>query len=82
MHVILALIVFPVGIYALYSGYQMHRRRGILIIGLIGFVGLGIGLATSQLFEELLFTAAGGILLSVAHVLNLRACHNCHASHS
>ena len=82
VHIILALVVFPVGIYALYSGFQMHRRRGILIVGLIGFVGIGIGLATSQLYEELIFTAIGGVLLSVAHVLNLRACRNCHASHS
>lgn len=82
VHILLALIVFPVGIFALYSGYIMHRQLHILIVGLIAFVALGIGLATCHLSEELIFTMAGGVLLSYAHIMNLRECRTCHDSHS
>jgi hypothetical protein len=81
VHVALALIVFPTGIFAFYSGYQMHHHAQILAVGIIGFVALAMGLLTSQLSLEILFTAFGGVLLSSAHVLNLRACRNCHDHH-
>ena len=76
VHVVLALIVFPAGIFAFYSGYKLHRHRNVIAIASIGFVALAVGLITSQLPLEIAFTVIGGICLSVAHVMNLRACRH------
>jgi hypothetical protein len=76
VHILLALIVFPAGIFAFFSGYRVHGHRNVLALAMLGFLALGIGLMTPRLPLEILFTAVGGICLSTAHIINLRACRH------
>ena len=70
----LAAVVFPVGLYAFFSGYGIHKDRKILGLAIAGFTFLAIGLITEEYVLESFFTVTGGICLSIGHYLNLRSC--------
>jgi hypothetical protein len=69
----LAAIVFPVGFLAFFNGYSTHRKPIILILAVLGFIGLAIGLFYGTPLIDTTATVIGGLLLSIAHLLNLRA---------
>lgn len=77
VHIVLALIVFPAGIFAFYSGYRTHGHRQVLGLATVGFLSLAVGLIAPQLAVEIAFTVIGGLCLSSAHIINLRACRQC-----
>lgn len=90
-HIIIAGVVFPVAILALWSGYRRHHLRGVLILGGIGLTLMSIGIwfgwnsggqhshhAHGQLNgKEILFMVTAGVVLSCAHYINLRECRHC-----
>jgi hypothetical protein len=75
--VIVALFIFPIAIFALWSGYKLHRYLQMLVLGVVGLalmaVGLGVGLRDNTQLEQILMISAG-IFLVAAHAFNLRAC--------
>jgi len=77
-HWIVALVIFPVAVYALQSGYKLHRNRQMAIFGCIGvslmMAGLWAGFWNDQKTLETLFMISAGIFLVIAHAMNLRAC--------
>lgn len=78
LHVLVTLLVVPVAMLALATGFWRHRRLGIPALGL---VGLGLILAAPVMHESLghmlegVVTAAGGFALIAAHLGNRRALH-------
>jgi cation transport ATPase len=82
VHLMMALFVVPVGVFAFYRGYHHHKKKYIVALGLIGLVLIGIGLASPileiSMYEHDVFTISGSALLIVSHILNRRACL-CHS---
>jgi hypothetical protein len=74
VHMALAAVVFPVGLYAFFSGYGIHGNKKILALAIAGFSFLAIGLISEEFVVETFFTVIGGICLSIGHYLNLRSC--------
>lgn len=89
VHIVLALFVVPVGLYALWSGYRHHRRKYILVLGLIGLalvtsatlelpfsfdIGLHAHDEHAHDFTHEIVTIVGSLFLLSAHILNLRSC--------
>lgn len=75
-HISIALIVFPVAIWALWNGYQLHRRKVVLYLGSVGLAVLALGMAVGEYSHEFEIAAmvAAGLILAAAHYNNLRAC--------
>ena len=78
VHLWLVYAVIPSSLFALGMGCRQHRRGLFLLIGLAGLSLLTLGILVEHIgwdhaFEQL-FTAAGAILIALAHVLNFRAC--------
>lgn len=74
IHVGLAVLVFPVAIFALSRGYKTHGNKNSLILGGLGLVFLALGLSLGHDVTEILLTLTGGLLLAAAHLINLRSC--------
>jgi len=77
-HALLLLLVLPTSTVALYLGY---RRHGAPLALRLGVLGMGILLVAAALGPEILgdggeraTTSAGGVVLAVAHFINLRRC--------
>lgn len=84
-HLIVVAIVFPVAVVALWMGYRLHHLTQMLWIGALGLFSLCL----AMIFElqnlggpATLTMILAGILLSAAHLLNLRACRRAHGSPS
>ncbi|MFW6093024.1 MAG: MerC domain-containing protein [Pseudomonadota bacterium] len=74
LHVLLLAVALPVTVYALGHGYRIHGRRWCVALGGVGLALMTLGV--SHLFGmawEVPLTLAGVSLLTVAHVMNLRA---------
>lgn len=75
-HRIIVVVVLPVAVWALYSGYQIHKLKRILWLGAAGLAFL----ISAMLFGhddfrvEYALMIIAGILLASAHLVNLRAC--------
>jgi CDP-diglyceride synthetase len=85
IHVAIAVVIFPVAIWALWNGYRRHRHPRILIAGGIGLLFMAAGMffegATHSSREsalQTLFMIAAGLTLASAHYFNLRACRITH----
>lgn len=86
MHLLLALMILPVGLVAFVLGYRHHRQKsiffygipGLLIVSFVPYIvhSLHIGL------NEQLFMIVGSGLLIFAHWKNRRACRDCALHHS
>lgn len=78
VHIVMALFVVPVGLYAFYTGYLHHMKKGLTALGVTGIAMVGVGLLAPisgiNLFGHDVITIAGSLCLVVAHVLNRRAC--------
>lgn len=78
MHIGMALLVVPVGLFAFWSGYKHHKQQGVFALGALGLLMVG-GAAVAphswvEFFGYDLVTMLGGLILVVAHILNRRAC--------
>ncbi|MCU1298706.1 MAG: hypothetical protein JWO91_2984 [Acidobacteriaceae bacterium] len=81
VHRILIFFVVSLGLLAFVSGSRKHRRSVVLLpmcggIALVGFGAFGDAYLRSAIAETLV-TAAGSVLLMVAHGLNRSFCHSC-----
>ncbi|XGC82488.1 MerC domain-containing protein [Bdellovibrio bacteriovorus] len=78
VHLLLAMFVVPVGLFAFWSGYKHHRQIKVFALGLLGITLVASGLVAPHFLEHLfghdVITIAGSIVLVTAHVLNRRAC--------
>lgn len=72
LHGILAVIVIPVALFSLGRGYKVHRKRATLILGAFGLVLLSAGLFAHPAPAETVLTFTGGLLLALAHFINLK----------
>ena len=68
----LAMIVAAV---AIGWGALKHRRAGPFVTAMTGLSFMGGALAMPHGFEEAVLTIIGVALVSLGHILNLRACH-------
>lgn len=78
VHVLLAVLILPVGIYAFWHGYRHHQNRKVLWLGLPGlFIVASVPFLVHSLYlpvSEPLLMSFGSILLIVAHWINRRSC--------
>lgn len=79
-HAVIAAVVIPVAIWALWNGYRQHRTRRFLWLGATGllFVAVALFEGARDQWLEIGFMVVGGVLLSAAHLGNLRACQVSH----
>jgi uncharacterized membrane protein YfcA len=81
---LLALIV-PVSVLAMVAGYRRHRRRKVLLPGLLALIALclltAFEAALHNTLWEPLLTSLVGICLVATHVGNIRACKECESHH-
>lgn len=77
-HILLALFVVPVGLFAFFSGYRHHQQKGVLALGVVGLLFItGASFLPHEMVEVAEFdvvTISGSVLVLFAHILNRRAC--------
>jgi hypothetical protein len=88
-HILIFLLAAPTAYVSLRQGYRHHRQRVILILGALGclliFSNVIFDFLQGNSFHHhhehgdaasfsLVWNVAGGILLALAHTLNLRGC--------
>ncbi len=85
VHIAIAVVIFPVAVWALWSGYRRHRHRRILITGGVGLVLMATGMTlenadpSSRAFAlQTILLISAGLTLAAAHFFNLRACRSKH----
>ena len=75
-HVQALVFVLPVSVYALLRGYRWHRRRVLLVTGLIGIGLLLAGALWAHnylgIVADRLLTVCGSMVLAVTHYMNSR----------
>lgn len=82
-HVLLGLLILPVGIFSFYVGYGHHHRSVVLWLGVPGLllvcfaplVAHGLGMA----IYETPWMILGSALLISAHWINRKTCEKCDA---
>lgn len=76
-HAALLIVIVPIGLAAFWQGYRRHGRLGLVLVGMAGLVLLLIAavleMAQLPVLAASALTALGGVLLMVAHWLNLRS---------
>jgi hypothetical protein len=75
-HRIIVVIVLPVAVWALYNGYLIHKMKSVLYMGAAGlaFLIAAMTLGEHDFRIEYGLMIVAGLILAVAHLLNLRAC--------
>lgn len=80
-HLVLALVIIPVGGLAFVRGYRHHKRSGIVALGLTGLVIITVAPflvhALKYNLNEPLLMILGSVALITAHLRNQKACR-CH----
>ena len=75
-HMQMLLVVVPVSLYALASGYRRHRRIAVPLAGVLGIALLFLGGVWAHYEGSLLFdrvcTVSGSLILAVTHYHNSR----------
>lgn len=78
VHLTLALIVVPVGFYAFWTGFRLHKEALIFGLGLVGLSMVGGAAIVPHEWVEIkgldIVTIIGSFCLLTAHYLNRRAC--------
>lgn len=84
VHIIMALFVVPVGLFAFWSGYKHHKKVSLFVMGIVGLSLVGGAPLAHDFFHELMhdfeflseevMTILGSVILICAHLLNRRAC--------
>ena len=83
-HLLFLILVLPTSTFALFMGCRRHRDRVIATLGATGLIILtGAAFFAHDLVGpdgERVITVSGGLILSAAHILNFRRCHqlDCH----
>ena len=77
-HIIIFLMVVPVGLYAFLQGYRHHRQKPVLLLGIPGLLIVGFGAFLPHQyvpgFAREIITILGSLLLIAAHAINRKAC--------
>ncbi|MGZ3768893.1 MAG: MerC domain-containing protein [Bdellovibrio sp.] len=78
VHLMMAVFVAPIGLFAFWSGYTHHKKTRVFALGILG-ISLVVGASLAphswvEFFGHDLITIFGSISLITAHVLNRRAC--------
>lgn len=84
-HVLIALFILPVGIWAFVSGYRHHHQKKVFYYGLPGLfvIALGpylihrMGLDTMEIY----LMVPASFALIFAHWVNQKACQSCETHH-
>lgn len=80
-HAVLALAVLSFGLLAFVPGYRRHGRPDVIALGAMGVLLIwGSVLLPESLASEVLevgLTVAGGVIMVVAHLYNIRLCRAC-----
>lgn len=80
-HGVLALAVLSFGLLAFVPGYRLHGRLGLIGLGALGVLLIwGSALLPEAVANEALetvLTVAGGAIMVVAHLHNIRLCRAC-----
>ena len=80
IHITLLASIYPISIYAIYSGLKKHQNKKVLFQGLLGIFILTLALFVHGLnifgFElETIFTIIGSLVLANAHFQNYVKSH-------
>ena len=80
-HLTMLAFIVPVSVLAIGAGYRRHRRRWVLVPGLLALTGLCLltvleGAMHGTLWEPVL-TSLVGVGLVATHLGNIRACRHC-----
>ncbi|PIS10139.1 MAG: hypothetical protein COT73_10965, partial [Bdellovibrio sp. CG10_big_fil_rev_8_21_14_0_10_47_8] len=80
-HLILAILIVPIGAAAFFVGHRHHHRSMVFWLGIPGLVIIaGVPYLVHQLnwpLNEALIMMFGSIMLVAAHWINRRACRSC-----
>ena len=78
IHRVFLIIVLPVSLYALITGYQNHKIFSYLYLGISGlwllFFAVFFGEGVFGEFAEKLLTLIGSIIVATSHYKNYKAC--------
>ncbi|WP_374001777.1 MerC domain-containing protein [Bdellovibrio bacteriovorus] len=78
VHLTMAVVILPVGLFAFWSGYKHHKQTRVFALGVLGLLMVaGASVLPHEWVEVMehdVVTIAGSILLITAHILNRRAC--------
>lgn len=79
VHLMMAVFVVPVGLFAFVSGYRRHQQKGVFALGLMGLIFVaGASLAPHEWFAfsggHDVITIFGSVLLLTSHFKNRKAC--------
>jgi hypothetical protein len=78
VHLSMAAVILPIGLFAFWSGFRHHRQRRVLAMGVTGLLLVCAGSTLPhemvEVFEHDVVTILGSLLLVTAHWLNRKAC--------
>lgn len=72
-HIVMLALAVPLSSLTLFGGWRRHGVVFLMIAGAVGLLLLMLGLAFEGQGMGTALTVAGGLVLTVAHVANLRA---------
>jgi hypothetical protein len=86
VHIVFAVFVVPLGIYAFVKSYKIHKDKRPFLLGISGMIFLLFSIISHEFFSihihfvEEILSFVGGAFLIVGHYLNIKqcACHHCH----
>lgn len=80
-HLILAVLIVPVGLVAFYSGYKHHHNKWVLLLGTPGlFIIAGVPYLVHSLqwpLHEAFIMTIGSVMMLSAHWINKKNCQKC-----
>ena len=84
-HILLALLILPIGLFAFVKGYRLHRNRLVLFLGFPGLLLVSVSPIALDYWEahqgETILVSLGSLLLVSAHWINQRDCQSCASHH-
>ncbi|MEC9392236.1 MAG: MerC domain-containing protein [Pseudomonadota bacterium] len=86
IHYLILVLAIPISLYALISGYKVHKKISFLFLGLLGLSILLLAVIYGEIifgeFGEKGLTLLGSIIVVFSHFKNLKVCReldcNCH----
>jgi hypothetical protein len=81
-HGLMLWLVVPTSLLGFVLGYRLHRRAGLVVVGIVGIIVLAAaaiyGHESWSEALEVTISVAGSLLLAAAHWLNFREVRRCH----
>jgi hypothetical protein len=71
VHPVLLSIALPVSLIALLNGCGQHRRRSLLVAGVMGLALMALAITGLNEGQERFLTVIGVLLVAAAHLLNI-----------